>query len=1175
MVNNTRVNELQNKLLQAMDIINAHALNNINFDKTITCTIEDDTYKKEGKYEVSDGSKFFMAYTNDTKLRKNDVVYVTIPQGNFENQKMIIGKKTSETDTPFVFTTPFDTIFDMTDNITLGNISQGALIANALNKYGNENYEHITLYDKACNYYGYTRLGLKGNFKSWIKNATKGTYGLTLILTVNNPNTASSQQLNSQEYYYTFSNLDMYGNSYNFETDYEQQLVIPIEEIKGTITNIKINFYQQANFVDRFNEPIPCSISGYKMKEDGTNLYEKDEDGDYILNSNDDLLEPNLFVNDIYLCFGYDMSIFTEDMVEIYTQQPNTYKHSENSSNDGILQNRKEIKMRWVHIDNGTPIDMIKKDKDSKEERPYEIRWYRYQVGAPAADAYSGVYWTRIKNEYGNEISDFSYNFDPNIDLQQEKIKVIIIYNNTPYYSNELFFENEQVLPPSAEALHIANALNIVADDNTNGNYMVYGQDNNIKDTEYGKLNRSLSIWFDGDSNGEITTNERIPESEAENLLWTFPAQNTMIELVDSNKWPVTELDENGKEKIIAYQVNTHEPWYKIKTYYTPNNSNNTITCQYQLNGRVYKTKKEFTFGPAGTMGTDQTLVIDFVNDTNAVNKTTGIIENVNIEIQLYNNQNIKQEIPDGSVTWSWYYNSALESAALKAGNQISFPLVIEENKNSVINFSNEDFLIDELYILQGTVGSLTTYFPVAIKNGDYDFIKGPTQVIYQANGEPAYSREPYELYANNDFVQQEVKWKIIHKIPASDEEKTQQQKSNFIGTIDSNTNKLQPLSVYGIQAYQELIDAEGKPTIGVLWTQPILVLQNQWPNGVINAWDGKSLVLDEETSTILAAAISAGKKNDDNTFSGVMIGDWGNKDVEGSISKQTGVYGFNHGAMSYAFKEDGTAFLGKDGAGRIYFNGNNATIYSPFFDRESEPYGMKIDLNNASINMKYNGNNIKLDAHEQGVVEGFTTMSKAPFTIGDNFAVAWDGTLYANGGNFKGIISASILKSSKDIWNSENTSGGIILDGYFSIPTKYKDEHNIIKTGPNGYLGFVESNISNGDNIEYPGIGLSITSGTITSVIKATTAHAGMSSGNGYVSTTNSNVSIGVSGHNRKFLISGNLIALYYKENTASAGQNNNGQYLAIEPDTNGNGKLVCWGIPPANQSGIYARFA
>ena len=96
----------------------------------------------------------------------------------------------------------------------------------------------------------------------------------------------------------------MYGNTYSFETDYEQQLVIPLEEIKGTITNIKINFYQEANFFDKFNEPIPCSVNGY-LKEEHTNLYLKDEDGNYMIGEDDTLLTPNLFVKDIYLCLGF------------------------------------------------------------------------------------------------------------------------------------------------------------------------------------------------------------------------------------------------------------------------------------------------------------------------------------------------------------------------------------------------------------------------------------------------------------------------------------------------------------------------------------------------------------------------------------------------------------------------------------------------------------------------------------------------------------------------------------------------------------------------------------------------------------------------------------------------------------------------------------------------------
>jgi hypothetical protein len=103
MADNTRVNELQDKLLKAMDILNAQALNSISFDKTITCKIENDKDKKDGKYEVNDGNRIFTAYSTDTRLRTGDTVYVTVPEGNFENQKMIIGKKTADNDKPFNF----------------------------------------------------------------------------------------------------------------------------------------------------------------------------------------------------------------------------------------------------------------------------------------------------------------------------------------------------------------------------------------------------------------------------------------------------------------------------------------------------------------------------------------------------------------------------------------------------------------------------------------------------------------------------------------------------------------------------------------------------------------------------------------------------------------------------------------------------------------------------------------------------------------------------------------------------------------------------------------------------------------------------------------------------------------------------------------------------------------
>jgi hypothetical protein len=68
----------------------------MSFDRTIICKIEDASNRKEGKYTVSDGTKSFTVYSSDTGLRESDSVYVTIPEGDFEKQKMIVGKEINE-----------------------------------------------------------------------------------------------------------------------------------------------------------------------------------------------------------------------------------------------------------------------------------------------------------------------------------------------------------------------------------------------------------------------------------------------------------------------------------------------------------------------------------------------------------------------------------------------------------------------------------------------------------------------------------------------------------------------------------------------------------------------------------------------------------------------------------------------------------------------------------------------------------------------------------------------------------------------------------------------------------------------------------------------------------------------------------------------------------------------
>jgi hypothetical protein len=74
---------------------------------------------------------------------------------------------------------------------------------------------------------------------------------------------------------------------------------------------------------------------------------------------------------------------------------------------------------------------------------------------------------------------------------------------------------------------------------------------------------------------------------------------------------------------------------------------------------------------------------------------------------------------------------------------------------------------------------------------------------------------------------------------------------------------------------------------------------------------------MDEENGTILSTMLGAGRKNqDDNTFSGVLIGDIQQGTDLNEASNLTGVYGLHRGEVSYALTEDGVATFGKAGRG-------------------------------------------------------------------------------------------------------------------------------------------------------------------------------------------------------------------------------------------------------------------
>lgn len=376
-------NEAMENLFKAIDIITQERLTNLGYDKTIKATITDDSNADKGEYTVSDGSSDFIAYSN-VKYSVDTIVYVIIPQGDYDNTKLIVGKYTDENST-YNYVSPSDDFLDITHNLITNVSEDAALLANDPD-------------DKFCivwkadglNYQGYNRLALKGNFRTWLSSldVINGTYGLMLYI-VSKEISYSGNDF-ERTYKFNLSSEDMYGNPFNFETYYLQEKVFDISNIPDIIS-MELIFYQNCDF----------------MTADGILA-------DYQENKENHL--KNLFVQaPPYVSLGYDIDDVVEDEVKLYTLDATTYDATYEE-----LTRQKTLNLRWIHVrDDGSIIAI---DQEDEIPENAEIRWYKYQLDRAVCDKVAGTFWSEI-TEARNK---FSYTFSPDIVAASEKYKVII-----------------------------------------------------------------------------------------------------------------------------------------------------------------------------------------------------------------------------------------------------------------------------------------------------------------------------------------------------------------------------------------------------------------------------------------------------------------------------------------------------------------------------------------------------------------------------------------------------------------------------------------------------------------------------------------------------------------------------------------------------------------------------
>lgn len=1077
MANNT--NSAMENLFQAIDIIVGDRLASLNYDKTIKVTVIDDSQSSKGIYVVSDGATEFNAICNpDVVYTKGAIVYVVVPEGDWNNEKLIVGRYSNNGDDYFNYANTNDDFLDVTHNL-IADVKSGSLLANDVGRP----YIRIWSADN-LDYKGYNRLSIKGNFRTWLSalDVMKGSYGLCLYV-------VSKEVSNGNNYERTFKfdllSEEMYGNPFNFETYYLQEKVFDISNITD-ICYMELLLVQNSDFYDTENVLVP-----YK-------------------NEKGELLSDNIFVKDPYISLGYDLSKVTGDEVKLYTLDSETY--------DSTNPTTKTMNVRWIHMQEDDTVIAI----DKEEEIPANsvIRWYQYILDRTVTDKLAGVFWKEIE-EARNQFT-YQYTFTPDNSLRSEQFKVIVecpsresiiasltethlkeysghvfddkylgdsegvkfleeesekldvkvltralnSYNRNDYlsfqeykqvieeynanysqahngvsydvnnggqeyltasdilstiqremsnvktYSSEILeFENESY-DPVASAIDLISGLEILVDPtNYNGSYLLYSDSGMITNAAEATRKRVMVASYESLITGETTLDT------AEKICWYIPLEGTMIyppqvgteyskyeaysvlteEELKTFEFPCAycriERDfptaEGDAGELLARQA---EQVFRIKDYYTQTATNNTVYCTVIKNGKTYTASANLAFGVAGTNGTDATFLLEMYEmdgDKVTDNPATAVTLNTNgvvIKPRFfdYNNNEITDTyLNKHTVSYSWYKSSAedgLSRTTIAGPNNIAYCRITPNSTDiskcqyyilaatvhwAVVKYQRDDngnFILDAggNPIPEETEGGdiesrdvvLKTFLPIPVRQtAEYSQVVGPTKIIYDPSGaNPTCYNAPFVMYKNGvEFTN--TRWmSACYEYSKSGDSVV----LNYYPSIDFETGKLTPKNMYltgtdGRFAV-ECVDTTLE-TPKVIWTQPILIIQNKYSSAMLNSWDGE-FYIDEENGTIMSTMVGAGFKDVNNTFSGVLMGDvQGGASVQVDKDSGVGIYGFNQGEQSFGFNIKGTAFIGKAGRGRIYFDGNNGTIQSGAYIKPGKiadnkaGAGMLIDL--------------------------------------------------------------------------------------------------------------------------------------------------------------------------------------------------------------------------------------
>lgn len=347
-------NNTNDAVLQAIDTLISQRISNLDYDQTVICKITDASDAQNGHYVVNDGSISFDAYSENSEYAENESVYVTVPKGDFTQKKVIISKYTANNnEDPLAYKSPLDQMFRVTENMSpLSQLRNNGIVANGRQEvrqgefvapgakhliweYDLSTSENASIRNNAV----FDSFGIRCKFKCSLGtayNIKEGNYGLAIALYSNLSSDASGNDTAYKTELFDIS--EMFGNPYMFLAYLEQSKVIDISNLNN-ITKINIYLYQSDNFTyqqeldtgEIITSRIPNTITTHQS------------DGMVVESE----INPNIFVNDLELYFGMNLTNVEDNTFQIYNASSTTYDLLNETPN----YNQKNIIPIWFNKD--------------------------------------------------------------------------------------------------------------------------------------------------------------------------------------------------------------------------------------------------------------------------------------------------------------------------------------------------------------------------------------------------------------------------------------------------------------------------------------------------------------------------------------------------------------------------------------------------------------------------------------------------------------------------------------------------------------------------------------------------------------------------------------------------------------------------------------------------------